>query len=177
MDNTLEKLRYPIGKYQKPEMIGRDQIEEWIKVIAAFPGRLGQETGALSDSEQERRYRPDGWTIRQVVHHCADSHMNSFIRFKLAMTEETPTVKPYHEGLWAQLPDAANLPLLASLRVLEGLHERWAFLMKSMDVQDWEKEFFHPETRAKTSLKACLSLYAWHCEHHLAHVVLARQRG
>lgn len=175
MDETLEKLRYPVGQFQVPEKIGRDQIEEWIGVIAAFPARLYREVKDLSDEELGFRYRPGGWTIRQIVHHCADSHMNCFIRFKLALTEGTPTVKPYSEQLWAELPDAAELSPAASLQILDGLHGRWTALLKSLGDPEWGKEFFHPETGKKTSLEVCLGFYAWHCRHHLAHVVLAKQ--
>jgi len=124
MENDLENLKYPIGKFEKPSMISQSQMEIWINAIEAFPKKLKEEINHLTESQLQRQYRPNGWSIRQVVNHCADSHMNSFIRFKLALTEETPTIKPYLENLWAELPDSKNYPIESSLKILEGLHKR-----------------------------------------------------
>lgn len=174
MERAIEKLKYPIGKFQKPESITKSHVEKWIKVIAEFPDELNREVKDLTAQELEKQYRPDGWTIKQVVHHCADSHMNSFIRFKLALTEKVPTIKPYVENLWAELPDSKNYPVKDSLKILEGLHARWSNLLKNLSDDDLEKEFIHPETNEKISLISNVGFYAWHCKHHLAHIINAK---
>jgi hypothetical protein len=171
----LEKLKYPIGKFQKPKNIDKFQIEDWIKIIKGFPDKVVNEVKNLTEKELEKQYRPDGWTITQVVNHCADSHMNSFIRFKLTLTENTPTIKPYFENLWAELPDSKKFPIESSLEILKGLHERWVNLMENLSEIELEKEFLHPESKERISLKTNIGIYAWHCEHHLAHIVNAKQ--
>src|SRR5690554_6473415 len=171
----LEKLKYPIGKFQKPKNIDKFQIEDWIKIIKVFPDKVVNEVKNLTEKELEKQYRPDGWTITQVVNHCADSHMNSFIRFKLTLTEDTPTIKPYFENLWTELPDSKNFPIESSLEILKGLHERWVNLMENLSEIELEKEFLHPESKERISLKTNIGIYAWHCEHHLAHIVNAKQ--
>lgn len=175
MEQDIEKLKYPIGKFQKPQNIDRNTIEGWIKTIEAFPKKLSDETKDLTEQELEKQYRPNGWTIKQVVNHCADSHINSLIRFKLALTEDIPTIKTYSENLWAELSDSKYLSIKSSLKILEGLHERWINLLKSLSEKDFEKAFIHPETQERISLKTNLGIYAWHCEHHLAHVINAKK--
>jgi hypothetical protein len=174
MERDIEKLKYPIGKFQTPIPMDKIQIENWIKVIEEFPKKLNNEVKDLTEIALKKQYRPDGWTIKQVVNHCADSHMNSFVRFKLALTENTPTIKPYFENLWAELPDAKDFPIESSLNILEGLHERWINLLKSLSDTDLERQFKHPETNKLISLKTNIGIYAWHCEHHLAHVKNAK---
>ncbi len=174
MQHELEKLRYPIGRFAIPDVIDHTLLNDWIKTITDFPARLKSEVGDLTDDMLEKRYRPEGWTIRQVVHHCADSHMNSFIRFKLALTEEDPTIKLYEETLWAELPDAKNIPIESSVKLLEGLHERWGILLKSLTDEQLERGFIHPATKRLISLKVNIGLYAWHCNHHLMHIVNAK---
>ncbi|WP_270088900.1 YfiT family bacillithiol transferase [Sphingobacterium sp. SYP-B4668] len=173
--NELDKLKYPIGKFQPPAHIDSAQIEEWIKIIESFPKKLHSEVDYLTDRELEKQYRPNGWTIKQIVHHCADSHMNCLIRFKLALTEDTPTIKPYFENLWAELSDSQNYPIQSSLKILEGLHERWTNLLRGLSDSDLEKEFLHPETSRRISLKTNIGIYAWHCGHHLTHIINAKQ--
>ncbi len=177
MNNNIEKLKYPVGKFNKPSTISDIQIGDWIQIIEKFPEKLKHEVENLSERDLEKRYRPDGWTIRQVVNHCADSHMNSFIRFKLAVTEETPTIKPYFENLWAELSDSKYFPIESSLKILEGLHERWVNLLKNLSEDDLEKQFKHPETNELINLKTNIGIYAWHCEHHLAHIINAKKNG
>lgn len=177
MHPNIEHLKFPIGKFQKPEFIPQEIIQNWIKIIEEFPQKLKEETQHLSETELEKQYRPDGWTIRQVVNHCADSHMNSLIRFKLALTEDTPTIKPYFENLWAELSDSKQISIESSLKILEGLHARWVNLLRSLDENDLDKEFFHPESKVKTSLKNTVGIYAWHCEHHLAHIKNAKSNN
>ncbi|SMC65245.1 YfiT family bacillithiol transferase [Moheibacter sediminis] len=174
MEQNIEKLKFPIGKFHKPEFITKELIQNWIKIIAEFPEKIKNETQNLTEVELEKQYRPNGWTIKQIVHHCADSHINSLVRFKLALTEETPTIKPYFENLWAELSDSKNISIQSSLKILEGLHTRWIHLLESLDENDLEKEFFHPESKEKVSLKTNIGMYAWHCEHHLAHIKIAK---
>ena len=176
METNHERLKYPIGKFEKPAIIENAQIERWIKSIEAFPQQLSQEVRGLSEEELEQQYRPDGWTIRQVVNHCADSHMNSLIRFKLALTEDTPTIKPYQEDRWAELPDTKKFPVESSLKLLNGLHERWGCLLRNLSDEQLDRQFKHPETQELISLKTNIGIYAWHGEHHLAHVRNAKAR-
>lgn len=167
--SDIESLRYPIGRLKLPDEIQDDQIREWIRTIEIFPSKIRELTESLSVEELDWRYRPDGWTIRQVVHHCADSHMNSITRFKLALTEEVPTIKPYLEDKWAELPDS-KAPISISLSLIEGLHARWILLLKSMKEDDFSRKLFHPESEKEFTLRSMLGLYAWHCDHHLAHI-------
>lgn len=177
MQQNIENLKFPIGKFQKSQFITQELIQNWKKTIAEFPEKIKNETQNLTESELEKQYRPNGWTIKQIVHHCADSHMNSFIRFKLALTEDRPTIKPYFENLWAELFDSKNIPIDSSVKILEGLHARWIHLLESLDEKDLEKQFIHPESNEKISLKTNIGIYAWHCEHHLAHIKIARENG
>jgi hypothetical protein len=168
----LEKLKYPIGKYIKPSVIDQSIIDGYIFEIESFPERLRNVVSRLSQTQLDTAYRPDGWTARQVIHHCADSHINSFIRFKLALTEDKPTIKPYFEERWAELADAKNLDIEPSLMLLEGLHKRWVVLLKSFNAEDFQKVFIHPEHGKSFTLAENTGIYAWHCNHHLAHVLL-----
>jgi hypothetical protein len=174
METNIDELKYPIGKFQKPTSISTVQIDDWIRTIEEFPQKLNTEVKNLTEIELAKQYRPGAWTIKQIVHHCADSHMNSFIRFKLALTEDTPTIKPYFENLWAELPDGKDFPIESSLKLIEGLHERWIKLLRSLSANDLERQFKHPEKSELISLKVNLGIYAWHCEHHLAHVKIAK---
>lgn len=169
-ESDLEKLKYPIGKFSKPENISDEQIHDWITDIDQFPNRLNKIVPYLSSSELNYRYRPEGWTIKQVVHHCADSHINAFIRFKLCLTEELPTIKPYVESKWAELPDATETDISHSLKLLEGLHARWVVLLKSLDAEALAKTYIHPERTQPMNILNTMALYAWHCNHHLAHI-------
>lgn len=165
----MKKLKFPIGEFIKPDLITTERVNEWIREIELFPKRLKSLTQNLDKKELDFNYRPQGWTIWQVVHHCADSHMNSVIRFKLALTEESPTIKPYFEAKWAELSDV-TISIDASVKLLEGLHYRWAVLLKSLDEQDLKKEFIHPEHGTRISLAENIGFYAWHSNHHLAHI-------
>lgn len=167
---SLEPLRYPIGKLNVPKEITQDQITKWIDDIAEFSVNIRQLTENLSEEELDWKYRPDGWSIRQVVHHCADSHLNSIVRYKLTLTENVPVIKPYLEDRWAELADTFETPISASLSILDGLHARWVVLLKSMSPEDFEKKLFHPEQERELSLKFMTGLYAWHCRHHTAHI-------
>jgi hypothetical protein len=172
---TLEQLKYPIGKFEKPEIITESILSEWISEIAAFPANLKAEVSHLDDGQLDSVYRPEGWTIRQVVHHCADSHMNSLIRFKLALTEERPIIKPYQEEKWAELADG-KMPIAPSLMLLEGLHARWVVLLQSLSEEDLRRVYIHPQQEQEVPLTVAIGLYAWHGKHHLAHITEAKKR-
>ncbi len=171
---NLEQLKYPAGKFVKPESITKEIIDSAISEIENFPSLVKFEIQNLEEKDLQLRYRPEGWTITQVVHHCADSHINSYMRFKLALTENVPTIKPYEESLWADLPDN-NLSPFVSLKLLDALHEKWVYILKSLSEGDLNKEFIHPEQSEKISLKENILIYRWHCQHHLAHIRQAKE--
>jgi len=177
MTRANQNLRYPIGTFQLPQDIRGEHHQQWIADIATFPQLLNAEVKRLSDLQLAWPYRPEGWNIRQVVHHCADSHMNCFTRFKLALTEESPAIRPYYEDLWAKTPDM-QAPIQWSLQLLEGLHQKWAYLLRQMSSEDYARTFRHPEHGKAFTLQEALGMYAWHGNHHLAHVHQAkRYRG
>lgn len=166
----IESLKFPIGKFEKPQEITQSHVNIWIKDIENFPDRLFHEVQDLSEGQLDTPYKPEGWTIKQVVHHVADSHMNSFIRIKLALTENNPVIKPYLEEKWAELPDSKNYPLQTSLNIIEALHERWSYLLKQLTEEDLNKTFIHPESNKEFTIKEMVGFYAWHSNHHLAHI-------
>jgi hypothetical protein len=166
----IEKLKFPIGTCPKIDDVSKSDLENWVQIIEEFPLKIKKLTETLSIEELNWIYRPEGWTIKQVVHHCADSHMNSFIRFKLALTEAVPTIKPYEEGLWAELADGNADDISASLKIIEGIHARWVLLLTSLSTTDLKYQFFHPENLKISSLEETVGVYAWHCKHHLAHI-------
>lgn len=176
LDLDLEKLKYPIGKFVAVEEYSSNYLSQRIEEIASFPERLKKEVQHLSEEQLETPYRPNGWTIRQVVHHCADSHMNCFIRFKWALTEDKPTIKFYYENRWAALEDNKTMPIEPSLMFLEGLHFRLAYLMKALTSEQLERAFMHPEHGKEFQLKEIIGLYAWHGNHHLAHITTLKKR-
>jgi uncharacterized damage-inducible protein DinB len=165
--------RYPIGEFSFPEATTTEQRREWIRDIAEAPALLRAAVSGLSEQQLDTPYRPGGWTARQVVHHLADSHMNSYVRFKLALTEESPVIKPYDEVLWANLPDGSSMPIEPSLSLIEGLHSRWVRLLESMSETDFLRAFHHPES-GTIRLEQNLAHYAWHGKHHVAHVMSIR---
>lgn len=177
MENSeLEKLRYPIGKFIAPELYSSNYLAEKIAEIASFPERLKKEVIYLTDEQLDTSYRQDGWMIRQVIHHCADSHMNCFIRIKWALTEEKPTIKFYHEDRWAEMHDNLTMPIEPTLSYLEGLHYRLAYLMKSLNEEDLERTFIHPEHNSEFKIKEIIGTYAWHGNHHLAHITELKKK-
>ena len=169
-------LRYPIGKYTPPSEITRLDLEGWIGQLAEFPERLKGLTKNLTAEELNYTYRPEGWNIKQVVHHCADSHLNMICRFKLALTEENPTIRPYYEDRWAKLPDNDLCPITVSLDILQGIHSRLVAVLKTLSEEQWQRTYFHPEHKQKFNLKFTAGMYAWHSMHHLAHVIQALER-
>ncbi|HVB86814.1 MAG TPA: bacillithiol transferase BstA [Candidatus Dormibacteraeota bacterium] len=175
MDNP--DLRYPIGKFQRPSQpLTPDQRREFIGSIAETPDKLAAAIAGLTPAQFDTPYRPGGWTVRQVVHHLPDSHMNSYVRFKLALTEDEPTIKPYDEARWAELADSRETPIGTSLALLEHLHDRWVVLLRSFAPDDWSRTFRHPELGPVT-LDQTLALYAWHGRHHVAHIAALRERN
>ena len=177
MENSaLEKLRYPIGTFTKPEVITSAILAKAKQTIESFPEKLKAEVSHLSQAQLETAYRPKGWTIRQVVHHCADSHMNCFIRIKWTLTEDNPTIKFYYESLWAEGIDNKTMPIEPTLQFLEGLHYRLAFVMKSLSETDLERTYIHPEHNQEWKLKELICMYGWHCSHHLAHITELKKR-
>jgi hypothetical protein len=164
-----QNLSYPIGKYNPPITFDESQIKEWIEDVATLPIKLRQTVNNLTPPQLETPYRPGGWTVRQLVHHVADSHMNAYIRFKLALTEDNPTIKPYDQDAWSQLPDSI-MDIEISLKILENIHARWVAILRWMKPQDFEKTYFHPEQGVKMPLYHVLGLYSWHSRHHTAHI-------
>ena len=168
-------LSYPIGKFQRPQEVTPQMRAEFIAQIAAAPDALRDAVEGLKDDQLDTPYRPEGWTVRQVIHHVADSHMHSNIRMRFALTAEEPTIMPYPEAVWAELPDARNAPVETSLLLLENLHHRWVALLKSLSNEEFGRTFRHPELGVMR-LDTNLALYAWHGRHHTAHITRLRDR-
>ncbi|MBJ6368299.1 YfiT family bacillithiol transferase [Snuella sedimenti] len=166
----LEHLRYPIGKFECPTTITANQVKDWIAILEHFPERLESLVGNLTDEQLDTVYRPEGWTVRQVVHHLADSHLNSYIRFKWTLTEDIPVIKPYYEERWAELPDAKQAPITMSLLHLKVIHYKLVYLLKHLSEDDLSRRFIHPETNTEVPLNRNIGVYAWHSNHHYAHI-------
>ncbi len=173
MDTT--DLRYPIGKFQFPDAVSAGDRRRFIDEIAEAPAHLRAAVAGLSEAQLETPYRPGGWTVRQVVHHVPDSHLNSYVRYRLALTEDDPVIKPYAEDRWALLPDARTAPVEISLRLLESLHQRWVQLLESLSEEEWRRAFRHREL-GPVRLDQNAALYAWHGRHHVAHITALRER-
>ena len=174
-DQELEILKYPIGNFKNSETLNLKLVQSCISDIEALPAKLKKEIQQLNDSQLDVPYRPDGWTIRQVVHHLADSHMNSLSRFKLALTEDNPVIKPYLEDKWAELADS-KLPVNISLQLLDGLHVRMVTLLNSLSPEELNRTYTHPEKQKQWHLYEVIYLYAWHGKHHLAHITSTKKR-
>nr|WP_040712099.1 bacillithiol transferase BstA [Paenibacillus curdlanolyticus] len=174
----MELLRFPIGRFSAPDTITSEQLKQWIAEIGKLPEQLRNAVRELEDSQLDTPYREGGWTLRQVVHHIADSHMNSYTRFKLAVTEDRPTIKPYAEELWAELSDGARAPIGLSLRLVEALHERWHYFLERLEPEQFDRAFVHPEHGRAMTLLEATAMYAWHGQHHVAHITsLKRRKG
>ncbi len=176
MQLDLESLKYPIGKFSVPERIDQESLQQAIQHIADLPKALFQVASPLTSSQLDCPYRPQGWTVRQLLHHIADSHGNAFFRFKHALTEENPTIKPYDEGSWANLPDAALSTELA-LDMIRLVHTKWVHLLQHMSPADFDRTYFHPEKQRIQRLAEVTLMYAWHGKHHLAHITSLIQRN
>jgi hypothetical protein len=173
----MEDLRYPIGKFDRSKGPNTaEQRKALIDSIAEMPERLQQSVTGLNGKQIDTPYREGGWTVRQVVHHLADSHMNAYVRCKLALTEDNPTIKPYDEAAWAELPDSRVTPIDVSLALVDSLHARYVVLLRSLKPGDWERTLDHPEA-GSMSLDTMLSMYAWHGKHHVAHINGLRNRN
>jgi len=171
----MTDLRYPIGKFSFEGSNSEDERVRLIDQIAAAPARLREAIDGLSPEQLDTPYRPEGWTVRQLVHHVPDSHLNSYARFKLALTEDEPTIKDYREDRWAELADARSGPVETSLALLDSLHKRWVTMLRSMSPNQFERSFRHPEL-GLVILGRNLTLYAWHGKHHVAHITSLRER-
>lgn len=167
--------RFPVGKFHYDGPPATEQKQHFIDEIAQTPANLRASIKGLSGSQLDTPYRDGGWTVRQVVHHLPDSHMNSYVRFKLALTEDEPTIKPYAEDRWAELPDTKATPVEVSLTLLDSLHDRWVRLLRSLTPEDWKRTFRHPEL-GPMDLEKSLAIYAWHGRHHVAHITELRKR-
>ncbi len=162
----LEKLKYPIGKFVPQASYSEAEIKSNIQIISALPSKFINLLGNWDSEKLNTPYRPDGWTVRQLIHHVADSHINSYVRFRLALTEDNPTIRPYHEELWAELPDAKTAPIDLSTQLLRYVHLRWVLLLNSMNDEDMAKTYVHPANNSVYRLDEVIAQYAWHSEHH-----------
>ena len=174
---TLEQLRYPIGKFSDPGSFDPRLAASHIQDIERLPGQLEAAVRGLDEDKLNTPYRPEGWTVRQVIHHVPESHMNAYIRFKLGLTEDNPTIKTYQENLWAKLPDIEATPVQVSLDLLRALHIRWVTLLRTMTPEQFGRSIFHPEHQKSITLWYLTAMYSWHGRHHLAHITGAKQRN
>ncbi len=171
----IEKLKFPIGDLVYPDQITALDIKNWIATLKEFPNKVTLEVSNLSTTELNYKYRPNGWSIKQVIAHCLDSHTHSIFRFKLALTEENPIIKPYAEDKWAELSDTLDYSVSENLIALKSLHKRWVFLLDKLTEEQLNRTFFHPEGNRTISLKENLCIYNWHCNHHLQHIINAKK--
>ena len=172
----MEDFRYPIGRFERPEKATREVRQQWIEAIESAPGQLQQAVAGLSQEQLDTPYRPRGWTIRQVVHHITDSHLNGYVRTKWALTEDNPAIKTYEQNRWAESPEARTGDVELSLPLLESLHGRWSVLLRSFEPETWSQTFQHPDW-GTVSLDFNVALYAWHGAHHIAHITTLRKRN
>lgn len=170
-------LQYPIGKFVLPEKVDSGLVDSWIADLSALPATLIELTSGLSQDQLEVPYRPGGWTVRQVIHHLADSHINAYTRFKLTLTEDLPTIRPYYEDRWAELSDGKTGDIRLSTAILEAIHERLVTLLRTLPFSAFERRYIHPETQDTYSLAFLTGNYAWHGKHHLAHIRLTLPFG
>jgi uncharacterized damage-inducible protein DinB len=170
-----EDLRYPIGKYETEEY-SEEVKESWLADLRYLPNSMEDAIQNLDEQQLQTPYRPDGWTVHQLVHHVADSHMNAYIRFKLGFTEENPTIRPYEEKAWAKTSDVQELPVNISITLLFALHRRWSEFLDHFTDEDWNRTIFHPQQNKQMTLWQLLGLYAWHSRHHTAHITSLRER-
>lgn len=178
-EQELHALRYPIGEfgeYRPKTGITEYDVRRYISIIDSFPAQLRKKVETLNDSQLDTTYRDGGWTVRQVVHHVVDSHINSYTRFKLTLTEDKPVIRPYYEDRWAELPEAKTAPVSLSLPLLDSLHKRWAVMLKNINSEQLKLRFYHPENKTEMALDELICHYAWHCEHHLAHITRLKER-
>lgn len=175
-ESELQSLKYPIGEFTPKDNYSESDIKWYINTIELFPAKLKQAVLGLSDQQLDTPYREGGWSVRQVVHHVADSHINSYTRFKLALTEDTPVIRPYFEDRWAELTEAKSAPVELSIPLLEALHRRWVVMLKNITPELLSRKLYHPESKAEMTVTYLMGLYAWHCDHHLTHIVNLKKR-
>ncbi len=168
--------RYPVGKFERRDTLTPDERRKAIDTIAAVPKEMRDAIRGLTNQQLDTPYRDGGWTVRQVVHHVPESHMNAYIRTKLALTEDNPTIKPYDESAWAKLPDSTETPIETSLTLLESLHKRWDIVLRRMSDKDFRRTFRHPDHEGAVSIDWLLAMYSWHGRHHVAHITSLRDR-
>lgn len=173
--STANDLRYPIGRFERPGNVSPADRTTYAAQIAALPKEMRAAVAGLTDAQLDTPYRPEGWTVRQVVHHVVDSHINSYVRFRWALTEDEPDIKTYDEKAWATLPDAASAPVALSLNLLDAVHARWSALLRTLTPEDWSRALVHPKS-GRMTLDDMLALYAWHGRHHVAHITELRAR-
>jgi len=176
IEEDMNTLKFPIGEFKIPEQVSVEEIKNCIDDIARLPQALIEEVEHLDQDQLQIVYRPEGWNIRQLVHHLADSHMSAFMRFKWALTEDEPTIKAYNEKRFAELADSQFTPVTISLQLLKALHAKWVILLENMSTEDFEKTFTHPESGYRYSLKQSLVNYSWHGKHHLEHIRTLKKR-
>lgn len=176
MEDSLESLKYPIGRFIPAADYDEDKLASWTGTIRSLPLLLDYCIQNLDEPQLNTPYRPGGWNIIQVVHHMADSHMNAYIRLKLALTEETPVITPYEEQLWAELPDVTFVPLNVSITLLHALHRRWTTVLDSLTPEQWERQYYHPGNKEHVPLWQMTNNYSWHCSHHAEHILSLRKR-
>ena len=173
----MSDLRYPIGQLKLPVSITEEHLKSGIETLKTFPDQLKTETLSLDQKQLDTPYRAGGWTIRQVIHHVSESHMNGFIRFKWALTEDIPIIKAYHEDRWALFSDDVSMPVKIGLSLIEALHQKWVYLLESFTETEWNKSYFHPEDDNRYQLRESLLVYQWHSKHHLAHITMLKERN
>lgn len=177
MADELEQLRYPIGRFLKPESYTQADIHDWMSVLQALPGWMDLCIENLDEAQLHTPYRPEGWTIQQLVHHVADSHINMYVRMKFALTEHNPTIMPYDENAWALLPDVQDTPVNLSVTILHALHRRIVAVLNKLSPEQWERTYYHPANNHKFTLWEMAALYAWHSRHHVEHIRQLRVRN
>ena len=176
MTPTLTELQYPIGKFIVPTSFSPLEINQWINTLEQLPAEIRKAVNGLNDVQLDTPYRDGGWTVRQVVHHVADSHVNCYCRIKLILTEKKPTIRPYLEAKWAELPEAKSAPVDISLNILDAIHKRMVMTLRNITIEDLDRLYYHPENKQTNPLKVLIALYAWHSRHHTAHIMELRKR-
>lgn len=177
MIEDIDFLRFPVGKFSSPAIISNTQINEWIRELEIFPAEVRRISASLTDHQLDTTYRPGGWTLRQVLHHLPDSHLNAYMRFKLAVTEDKPMIRPYDQDRWAECGDAKSAPVMLSVSLLESLHYRWVAFLRTLTEEQFHRIYIHPEHNKEFVLKEVLGMYVWHGKHHLAHIIETVKRN
>ncbi len=167
----MQNLKYPIGEYVYPSNVDQTQIKSWIDSLENFPQQLIEVTSTLTKAQLAMNYRPGGWTLRQVIHHIADSHINAYMRVKLTLTEENPIVRPYNEEIWAELPEAKNGDIEISIAIIKAIHHRLVITLRALNFADFNRKYIHPAANQRLTLSYLVGNYAWHGQHHLAHIL------